>query len=284
MHRGRRALERERHVGELVLDRLERADRHVELLALLRVARAPCRRCGARCRPSRPRATRARGRASAPTRRRRAARASSAGRVEREQPPGEVDRRDEPRWRTARRRPRARRRAPTTAMRSTRSASSTNGCRRDRRRARRCRSSRAVVARSSDGVQRVVARNGPGAADVAGLLEEQAAGPARGPAPSAVYSREVPPQRLVRARIVDVRAHERGRALAFEQLARRVAQQLLVVGEREVHRAPQRLGRPSTRWAMMLRWISELPPAIVFANDMKKPCTKRSARRRARRR
>ena len=29
------------------------------------------------------------------------------------------------------------------------------------------------------------------------------------------------------------------------------------------------------RWAMMLRWISELPPAIVFANDMKKPCDQR---------
>ena len=26
---------------------------------------------------------------------------------------------------------------------------------------------------------------------------------------------------------------------------------------------------------MMLRWISELPPAIVFANDMKKPCDQR---------
>ena len=26
------------------------------------------------------------------------------------------------------------------------------------------------------------------------------------------------------------------------------------------------------RWAMMLRWISELPPAIVFANVMKNPC------------
>ena len=37
VHRGGRAFERERHVGELVLDRLERADRHVELLAFLRV-------------------------------------------------------------------------------------------------------------------------------------------------------------------------------------------------------------------------------------------------------
>ena len=26
---------------------------------------------------------------------------------------------------------------------------------------------------------------------------------------------------------------------------------------------------------MMLRWISELPPAIVFANDMKNPCDQR---------
>ena len=74
------------------------------------------------------------------------------------------------------------------------------------------------------------------------------------------------PQRSVRAGIVDVRAHERRRALLVEQLARRVAQQFLVVGEREVHRV--RLGGgPSTRWAMMLRWISDDPPAMVFAND-----------------
>ncbi len=27
----------------------------------------------------------------------------------------------------------------------------------------------------------------------------------------------------------------------------------------------QRRGRPSTRWAMMLRWISDVPPAMVPA-------------------
>jgi len=37
VHRGGRPFEREGHVGELVLDRLERTDRHVELLAFLRV-------------------------------------------------------------------------------------------------------------------------------------------------------------------------------------------------------------------------------------------------------
>ena len=31
---------------------------------------------------------------------------------------------------------------------------------------------------------------------------------------------------------------------------------------------------------MMLRWISELPPAIVLANDMKKPCDQRPYSRR----
>ena len=37
VHRGSRALEVERDVGELVLDRLERSDRYVELHALLGV-------------------------------------------------------------------------------------------------------------------------------------------------------------------------------------------------------------------------------------------------------
>src|SRR5262245_56982835 len=37
VHRRSRPLERERHLRELVLDRLEAADRHVELLAFLRV-------------------------------------------------------------------------------------------------------------------------------------------------------------------------------------------------------------------------------------------------------
>ena len=50
-----------------------------------------------------------------------------------------------------------------------------------------------------------------------------------------MYSREVLPQRKVRVGVVDVRADERRRALLVEQLAGGVAQQLLVVGEGEVH-------------------------------------------------
>ena len=53
-----------------------------------------------------------------------------------------------------------------------------------------------------------------------------------------------------------------------EQRPRGVAQQLLVRGEREVHRHQPR-GSPRTRWAMMLRWISDEPPAIVSAKLMK---------------
>ena len=38
----------------------------------------------------------------------------------------------------------------------------------------------------------------------------------------------------------------------------------LAVQSRPVLRSrPQRVGSPSTRWAMMLRWISEVPPAMV---------------------
>src|SRR5262249_10209721 len=85
---------------------------------------------------------------------------------------------------------------------------------------------------------------------------------------------EVPPKLRIDRRVFDVGAHERGRAFAFEELAGGVAQQFLIGGQREIHGYLR--GKPSTRWAMMLRWISELPPAIVFANDMKKPCTKRS--------
>ena len=42
-----------------------------------------------------------------------------------------------------------------------------------------------------------------------------------------------------------------------EQVAHRVAERELVVGEREAHR--HFLGSPSTRSAMTLRWISLVP-------------------------
>ena len=49
-------LEGDEHVGELVLDRLERPDRHAELLARAWRSRARCRRSTGTCRPSRARA------------------------------------------------------------------------------------------------------------------------------------------------------------------------------------------------------------------------------------
>src|SRR5205807_9126966 len=52
--------------------------------------------------------------------------------------------------------------------------------------------------------------------------------------------------------------------LRGEELPRRVAQHLLLVGEREIHRL---FGSPRTRSAMMLRRISEVPPSIVFPRE-----------------
>ena len=51
-------------------------------------------------------------------------------------------------------------------------------------------------------------------------------------------------------------------AAVAERLARLAAKQLLFVGERELHQRD--LGRPSTRSAMMLRRISEVPASIVL--------------------
>ena len=42
---------------------------------------------------------------------------------------------------------------------------------------------------------------------------------------------------------------------------------LATPAESALRRAAQRRGRPSTRWAMMLRWISDVPPAMVPANE-----------------
>ena len=53
-------------------------------------------------------------------------------------------------------------------------------------------------------------------------------------------------------------AHRVGRALLGQQVAHRVAEQQLVVGEGEAH-GGYFLGRPSTRSATMLRWISLVP-------------------------
>ena len=75
---------------------------------------------------------------------------------------------------------------------------------------------------------------GSGRGRVPGLGEEQAQ-VGRGTGTQRGVLAQMPPQGLVHGRFVDVRAHERGRALAVEQLVGRVAQELLVVGEGEVH-------------------------------------------------
>ncbi len=53
-------------------------------------------------------------------------------------------------------------------------------------------------------------------------------------------------------------AHRRRRALVGEDVADGVGEEDLVLGEAEVHGA-YFLGRPRTRSAMMLRWISLVP-------------------------
>src|SRR5581483_9393741 len=70
---------------------------------------------------------------------------------------------------------------------------------------------------------------------------------------------ELPPRAAVpAARLV---LHEPAalleRPLAVEEVARRAAQELLVLGEVELHRPS--CGRLSTRLAMMFRWISDDP-------------------------
>ncbi len=99
------------------------------------------------------------------------------------------------------------------------------------------------------------------------LLEDQYEVDHREPEPAVRFGREhaddahlrelVPqtgnPTGLVRPR----GAYVCGRALLVEELAYRVAERDLVLGERESHR--QRLGSPSTRSAITLRWISFVP-------------------------
>ena len=60
-------------------------------------------------------------------------------------------------------------------------------------------------------------------------------------------------------------AHRPGGALAAQQVAHRVAQQVLLGGEVEVHAVAYSRGRPSTRWAMMFFCTSEVPAKIVLA-------------------
>ena len=262
VHRGGRPLERERHVGELVLDRLERADRHVELLALLRVRERhvedPARGADHLGRERR----RARGRA---TRRAPSASSGCGSRVERVGV--ELERRgarSRPSRRSAvgdgrrRRRRRALGRAPTTAMRSTRSASSTNG----------------FIGSST---QRDRARcDGAGCVVVAGERREQRA--SRGTVRARRRSRSPRgtgtgrSRARCRARCTRAGAATAGRTPTGRRCARararagtRVSSSLRAVSRSSCWSSVRvksigRLsasGGPSTRWAMMLRWISE---------------------------
>ena len=239
LHRGRRPLERERHVGELVLDRLERADRHVELLALLRVRERHVEDAtrGAdhlgrerHVRAVAPR--RERRRAASGCGSRRAASVSSC-----EQAAREVDGRDEAQRGTLggvddgdrRAGPDDRDAVDAVGFEHERLASGPSSAR-----ATVPRSRGAVVPPVSDAYER-----GREERSGRGRRSRSPRGTGRGRPRArrrARCTRAGAPQRFVRRRVVDVRAHERGRALAVEQLARGVAQQLLIVGEGEVHR------------------------------------------------
>ena len=93
----------------------------------------------------------------------------------------------------------------------------------------------------------------------AGLLEEDRLVDEREPAAAALLrDRDAEPAELaqLRERRVGVRLQER---------ARLAPQLLLLLGERELHQRD--LGRPSTRSAMMLRRISEVPASIVLPRE-----------------
>ena len=101
----------------------------------------------------------------------------------------------------------------------------------------------------------------------AGLLEDQHEIDHREPEPPARLGREhadhahlrelVPEPGNAPSRVRPSLADVRGRALLFQELTHRVAKRELVVGESEPH--GQRLGIPSTRSAITLRWISFVP-------------------------
>src|SRR5437016_8597549 len=66
-------------------------------------------------------------------------------------------------------------------------------------------------------------------------------------------------------------AHERGRALAREELARRALERLLLIGEPEVDHFPRgSRGMPSPRSAMMFFWICEVPPPMMRPSEYMK--------------
>ena len=94
-----------------------------------------------------------------------------------------------------------------------------------------------------------------------------------GPIPSGTKSETSAHSRSAGGEVVHVRAQQGRGAAVGEQRLRGVAQQDLVLGEGKVHAR----GSPSTRWAMMLRWISLVPPAMVLAKLTKKLSAHRPA-------
>ena len=121
----------------------------------------------------------------------------------------------------------------------------------DRSPRRRCR-----APPSAAGTARPWRRTGPGASTAPGSSRNRQrsteravrrARPTRVGAPTADRPR----------RVVDVGAHERRAGTPWrQQRAGRVAQQLLLVGEARSPSLSSPRGKPSTRSAMMLRWIS----------------------------
>ena len=93
----------------------------------------------------------------------------------------------------------------------------------------------------------------------AGLLEQDRLVDERETAAAAVLgNRDAEPAELAELR-------ERRFRVRLEERTRFAAQLLLLLGEGEVHYRD--LGRPSTRSAMMLRRISEVPASIVFPRE-----------------
>ena len=218
-------------VGELVLDRLERTDRHVELLALLGVLERHVEDApgGADhfCREQRVGAIAPRVQRGA-VERHNVYVAGSHG----EEPTREVDSRNELLV--------DRVRVDDRDLRTGQDERDLlDAIRLEHERVRevveeRDRADRAaVVARERCEQDRGQERAGRGG--VARLFEEEAHIGTRPDAERDIFLEE-PPQRLVHAGIVDVRAHQCGRAFAVEELVRGLAQEFLVVGEGEVHR------------------------------------------------
>jgi len=283
-----------REVGELVLDRLERPDRRTELIALLRVREGHVEKPARRPHHlGRERDVRAVAPLRPSFRRQGNGLAIGSREIDAVATPGRVDGRDLM--------PRHRPRRGDDAYRRTgfddRDHTGQVGV--EHEELHRLRVRRPFARRPGDrdspdrlarddrverrmldqgeqrGAERSRSEEGAGRGDVAGLFDEHAQVGRVAGAESRELA-EVIPQRRRRGAVVHVRAQERRGAFVGEQRTRGVTEELLIGSEGEVH-GRYFLGSPRTRWAMMLRWISELPPAMVLAKLMKNMLTQRPA-------